>query len=203
MRLFSAAGCPFAQRPRALLHLLGQAYALREIDLAQKPADFLALSPTGAVPLLEDGDLVLFESTAICEYLAERLQWQQAWSTDLRQRARERLAARRFDDLVGPLAFRSLRAPEALDAQPQWRREVAVIGRGARDASPTGMLGLLLAPHWLRLTWLAPDTAVVRALREEAGTFLDAAAASPALLATSPDRALTTAQLRARFGLPG
>lgn len=34
--------------------------------------DYLSINPTGAVPALVDGDLVLTESLAICEYLAAR-----------------------------------------------------------------------------------------------------------------------------------
>ncbi|MBM4379578.1 MAG: glutathione S-transferase [Deltaproteobacteria bacterium] len=201
MRLFSAAGCPSAQRVRALQQQVGLPHEPREIDLSRKPADSLAHSPTGAVPVLEDDGLVLFESTVICEYLAERHGWRGAWSPDIRQRARERLAIKRFDDLVAPLFFQSLQDTAVLEARPQWRWEVALLGQAARDASPTGMLGLLLAPNWLRMGWLAPDAPVARALRDEAGAFLDQAMASPAVAATSPDRAHTTQQMRARLGL--
>lgn len=34
--------------------------------------DFLALNPSGKIPVIVDGDLVLIESAAICLYLAER-----------------------------------------------------------------------------------------------------------------------------------
>lgn len=37
-----------------------------------KSAEYLALSPTGKVPALQDGDLTLFESAAILEYLADK-----------------------------------------------------------------------------------------------------------------------------------
>lgn len=45
------------------------------VDLAKgahKQPDFLAKNPNGRVPVLVDGDLVLFESAAICAYLAAR-----------------------------------------------------------------------------------------------------------------------------------
>lgn len=57
------------------LEELGLEYAYRHVDLAggegQSEA-FLARHPDGKVPVLEDGELTLFESAAICRYLAER-----------------------------------------------------------------------------------------------------------------------------------
>lgn len=37
-----------------------------------KTPEYLALNPTGKVPTMIDGNLVLFESHAICEYIAEK-----------------------------------------------------------------------------------------------------------------------------------
>jgi glutathione S-transferase len=53
----------------------GEAYELVPVDLMsgeQKSPAYLALNPTGRVPTLVDGDLVLWESNAILEYLAAR-----------------------------------------------------------------------------------------------------------------------------------
>jgi len=62
-------------RPRWLLEELGVPYEVKKIDLAageQKRPEYLRLNPNGAVPTLVDGDVVLFESAAICQYLADR-----------------------------------------------------------------------------------------------------------------------------------
>ena len=46
---------------------------LVERDEGGRPSDeYFALNPWGKIPTLEDGDLVLAESAAICLYLAER-----------------------------------------------------------------------------------------------------------------------------------
>jgi glutathione S-transferase len=64
-----------AARPRWLLEELGAPYELVTLDLQQgehKKADYMKIHPHGAVPALVDGDLALFESAAICMYLADK-----------------------------------------------------------------------------------------------------------------------------------
>ncbi|MBZ9558444.1 MULTISPECIES: glutathione S-transferase family protein [unclassified Modicisalibacter] len=57
------------------LEELGLDYRCRHVDLAAgagQREDHLALHPDGKVPVLVDDDLTLFESLAICRYLADR-----------------------------------------------------------------------------------------------------------------------------------
>jgi len=60
-------------RVQLFLGLLGLPYTFAAVDLAgganRTPA-FLAMSPFGEIPLLEDGDTILADSTAILVYLA-------------------------------------------------------------------------------------------------------------------------------------
>jgi len=61
--------------PHLLLEELGVDFELVLVDRkseAQKSAAYLKLNPAGRIPTLVDGDLVLFESPAICIYLAEQ-----------------------------------------------------------------------------------------------------------------------------------
>ena len=44
-------------------------------------------SPSGKVPVLHDGDITVWDSLAICEYLAERFPQQQLWPTQPAARA--------------------------------------------------------------------------------------------------------------------
>lgn len=50
--LYSFRRCPYAMRARLALHASGVAHAHREIELKNKPAHLLALSPKGTVPVL-------------------------------------------------------------------------------------------------------------------------------------------------------
>ncbi|MEK9953683.1 MAG: glutathione S-transferase family protein, partial [Curvibacter sp.] len=49
-----------------------------------------SLNPTGKVPVLSDGDLVIWDTLAIAEYLAEQFPEKQLWPTDKTARARAR-----------------------------------------------------------------------------------------------------------------
>lgn len=61
--------------PHVLLHELGVPFELVLVDRnqsAHKSASYLKLNPNGLIPVLEDGDLVLYETAAICLHLADR-----------------------------------------------------------------------------------------------------------------------------------
>jgi glutathione S-transferase len=62
-------------RPRWLLEELGVPCEVKLVSLAagdQKKPEYLKLNPNGTVPTLVDGDLALWESAAICQYLADK-----------------------------------------------------------------------------------------------------------------------------------
>lgn len=87
--------CPFVQRAAILLLEKKVPFERIDIDLAAKPAWFLALSPLGKVPLLrvradDDRETVLFESMAICEYLEESQPGPRLHPADALERATHR-----------------------------------------------------------------------------------------------------------------
>ena len=60
--------------PHVLLEEIGAPFELAFVDRtvgAQKSPEYLKLNPNGLIPVLVDGDLVLYESAAICLYLAD------------------------------------------------------------------------------------------------------------------------------------
>jgi glutathione S-transferase len=76
LRLISHRLCPYVQRAVIVAKEKEIPFHRVDIDLADKPDWFLAISPTGKVPLLEvtdeNGSMhVLFESAVIAEYLDE------------------------------------------------------------------------------------------------------------------------------------
>lgn len=71
LHLMSHELCPYVQRAAILLHEKNVVFQQTYIDLANKPAWFLEISPLGKVPVLKVDDEVLFESAVICEYLDE------------------------------------------------------------------------------------------------------------------------------------
>ncbi len=90
MRLYNSNLSPNALRVRAVAHELGIALEIVEVDLRKgenKSAAFLALNPNGKVPVLVDGDLVLWESRAINGYLASLKSEQGLYPEDNRKRA--------------------------------------------------------------------------------------------------------------------
>ncbi len=61
--------------PHVLLEEIGAPFELVRVDKARqahKSAAYLALNPAGRIPVLEDGDLVLFEAAAVCLHLCDR-----------------------------------------------------------------------------------------------------------------------------------
>jgi len=60
--------------PHILLEELGAQFELLYVDRAagaHRGDDYLKLNPNGQIPVLVDGDLALYETAAICLYLAE------------------------------------------------------------------------------------------------------------------------------------
>ena len=107
-------------RPWLALKRTGAAFeetviALRQ-DEGRTEAAILRHSPTGLVPALKDGDLTVWDSLAICEYLAEKFPQAKLWPADPALRALARAATAEMHS-----GFQSLRGecPMALEAEPR------------------------------------------------------------------------------------
>jgi glutathione S-transferase len=71
LTLISHVLCPYVQRAVIALKEKGVDFERIDIDLANKPDWFLAISPLGKVPVLKVGDDVIFESAVIAEFLED------------------------------------------------------------------------------------------------------------------------------------
>ena len=71
LKLISHKLCPYVQRAVIALTEKGVTFERIDIDLANKPDWFLAISPLGKTPVLQVGDKAIFESAVILEYLEE------------------------------------------------------------------------------------------------------------------------------------
>jgi glutathione S-transferase len=70
--LYQRTDCPFCWKVRLALAELGLGYTTIEVKLGEKPADLLRLSPTGSVPVLLDGSVVIWDSGVAVDYLDAR-----------------------------------------------------------------------------------------------------------------------------------
>jgi len=77
-------------------------------------------SPTRLVPILKDGDLTVWDSLAICEYLAERLPQARLWPDDSARRALGRAAAAEMHS-----GFSSLRGECPMDIGLRTRADLS------------------------------------------------------------------------------
>ncbi|HKO72415.1 MAG TPA: glutathione S-transferase family protein [Bradyrhizobium sp.] len=71
LKLISHKLCPYVQRAVIALTEKAVAFERIDVDLANKPGWFVAISPLGKTPVLQVGDIPIFESAVILEYLEE------------------------------------------------------------------------------------------------------------------------------------
>ncbi len=95
LTLISHPLCPFVQRAAIVLLEKQVPFERINVDLSAKPAWFLALSPTGKVPMLKIQQVggvedILFESMVICEYLEETQPGPHLYPDDPLARAKQR-----------------------------------------------------------------------------------------------------------------
>jgi len=94
IKLYDFGPSPNCQRVEIALHEKGLSYEIEPIDLRkreQKKPEFLKLNPYGKVPVIVDGQRVLFESCIINEYLDEQYPTPPLMPKDPYKRARIRV----------------------------------------------------------------------------------------------------------------
>ncbi len=127
------------------------------VDLAkrdQKAPGFLAMNPSGRVPVLVDGDFVLTESHAIMIYLADKVGSEQLYPRELKARAAVTRwlfwNANHFTPAVGVLNFENM-VKKLMGIGAPDPKEVA------RGEALVREFAAVLEQHLTTHTWLTQD----------------------------------------------
>ena len=94
IKLYDFKSSPNSQRVKVVLEEKKLPFEIVPIDLRkgeQKTPEFLKLNPYGKVPVLTDGETVLYESCIINEYLDEKYRDPPLMPADLGKRAKARI----------------------------------------------------------------------------------------------------------------
>ncbi len=85
----------WSMRPWLLMKQIGIPFEEVQVwlDTPDTVADIARYSPSGRVPALIDGEISIWDSLAICEYLAERFPHKRLWPADQARRAHARAIA--------------------------------------------------------------------------------------------------------------
>jgi glutathione S-transferase len=92
---------PYVRKVLVCMELKGIPYRIDPIAPFVGNEDFSRLSPLRRIPVLLDGDLVLNDSTVICEYLQDRFPDVSLYPADPVQRARARWLEEYADSYLG------------------------------------------------------------------------------------------------------
>ena len=97
-RFFHAPLSPFCRKVRLVLSEKKLEFELIEEKYWEKREDFLTLNPFGQVPVLQNSEITLAESSAICEYLNEKFPDPELLPNNIEDRAEVRRLVSWFDD---------------------------------------------------------------------------------------------------------
>jgi glutathione S-transferase len=140
MKLYSGPLSLFSRKVEIALGEKGLAFEREMVPFTQergyqpKHPAVLAANPKGQVPVLIDGDLALFDSTLIFEYLEEAYPRPPLMPQGATARARCRMMELRADEVLFPVARQLAYRTEAPAADPGQRAANEATGARAEDA---------------------------------------------------------------------
>uniref|UniRef100_A0A0B6Y8P8 Glutathione S-transferase omega n=1 Tax=Arion vulgaris TaxID=1028688 RepID=A0A0B6Y8P8_9EUPU len=114
IRLYSMKYCPFAQRARLVLAHKNIPHEVVNIHLKDKPDWFLLKNPQGTVPAVEVDDKLVYESTAVSEWLDDVHASNRLQPSDPYRKAWDRILLEYFGKL-GSAFYTVLLKPEEID----------------------------------------------------------------------------------------
>jgi glutathione S-transferase len=166
VRFYYASGSPYAWRVWLALERKGIPYHLKTLSFDAgdlKTAEFAALNPRRRVPVLVDDDFVIYESSAVVEYIDDR--WPNGpalFAAEPRKRAIQRRMVREADQYLAAIGTRYATAPSeetAKDLQQElalWEG-VATNDYLAGDLSAVDLTAYPLMALLVRLASRRPD----------------------------------------------
>jgi glutathione S-transferase len=101
VRIIGSYLSPYVRKVLVCLHLKGLAYEIDPIAPFLGDDRFSALSPLRRIPVFQDGDVTLCDSTVICEYLEDRHPDPPLYPRDVGARARARWLEEYADTRMG------------------------------------------------------------------------------------------------------
>lgn len=122
IQLYFAKASTFSQRTRVVLLEKGIDFTPIEIDLQNKPEEFLKISRYGKVPAIKHGDAQIYESAIINEYLDEVFPEPPLLPSDPAAKATARIWNDYANTRLAP-AFNKLLRGKDTQEQEQGRRE--------------------------------------------------------------------------------
>jgi glutathione S-transferase len=148
MRLYSGPLSLFSRKVEIALYEKGLDFERVEVEFTQdrgyqpKHPDVMAANPKGQVPVLVDGDLTLFDSTVILEYLEDRYPAPALYPTDAAEKARCRLVELYGDEILLSAVARIMYRNEKPHADEEEQKKRQENGRRGMKA---------IADHYHRL----------------------------------------------------
>ncbi len=125
MQLYYVVGSPNCRKVHAVINHLGLKVEFEYRDFFSgelKAPEFLGLNPNGMVPVLRDGDLKLWESNAIMQYLASKAPANSLYPKDDAVRADisrwQSWELAHFNKALGVLSFEAVAKPNFLKMAP-------------------------------------------------------------------------------------
>lgn len=175
----------WSMRPWLALKKTGAPFTEQHVQLRQGAATeaaILPFSPSGLVPALKDGELTVWDSLAICEYLAEKFPEARLWPADPAVRALARAAAAEmhsgFPSLRGECPMDLLAEPKDAELSEATHKDLRRLARLWGD-----LLGRFGGPYLAGAEWGIVDaffTPVATRLRTYGVKLSDFGDAGPA-----------------------
>ena len=164
MRLYTAPLSMFGMKVEIAAHEKGLAPEIVMVPYnaatgySPKHPEVLRINPKGQVPVLIDGDVELYDSTQIFEYLEDLAPEPSLWPRDINDRARARQLEHASDEVFFPHIIRLMGVQDDLDG------DVATVARDGAESYYRLMEERLAGRDFLAGAFSFADIAVFMAL---------------------------------------